>query len=140
MTPATLKASRELYWLCDSGSPSPQEAEALIAAGADLDININGFTPLIAASRRGHASIVGLLVAHGARLETPCSATGMTALMHAAHADQPACLRLLLAHGADPAWKSFMDLTAEGHARHNNSTQALAVFAARARRQKGPAP
>lgn len=140
MTPAVLTSSRELYWLCDSDAPSPAAAEALIAAGADLNININGFTPLIAAARRGHASIVGLLLAHGAPLETPCSATAMTALMHAAHADQPAPLRLLLAAGADPVSKSYMDLTAEGHARHNQSTQALAVFAARARRVKGPAP
>ena len=60
---------------------------------------LNGTTALMLASQYGHASVVEILLAHGADINL--QSTGSTALLSASAFGQEDCVRLLLAKGAD---------------------------------------
>ncbi len=73
-----------------------------LAYGTDVNAvePILGGTPLIAAALTGQTEIAGILIAHGARLDTRNS-DGATALMVAAFFGHPDTVKLLLEKGAN---------------------------------------
>jgi uncharacterized protein len=88
-----------------------QEAEAesleavieLLSAGADVNsVDEWGLTALMAASIRGHADAVNVLVEHGAEIEAREKSFGCTALMFASLAGTSGAVEMLLGYGADP--------------------------------------
>ena len=100
-------------------------AEALIAAGADLEAatRIGSYTPLHLAARGAHAAVVRHLVAAGANVEAVTSTSGVSPLHLAAAAiDGAEVVEALLADGADP------------NARESSAGQTPLMFAAGANR------
>jgi ankyrin repeat protein len=77
-------------------------AKILLFAGANLKATtrIGGYTPLLIASRGGHAAMVAALVAAGADANL-ATTNGATPLMFAAQAGSPDAVTALLEHGAD---------------------------------------
>jgi uncharacterized protein len=64
-------------------------------------MDLGGFTPLLFAARQGDVESAKVLLAAGANVDDT-SASGTSALVVAAHSDQPALALLLLDHGANP--------------------------------------
>ena len=62
---------------------------------------VNGDTALIAASRKGHLDVVGLLLSNGAHVNQSKD-SGATALLVASQEGHADVVRLLLAHNSDP--------------------------------------
>src|SRR5262249_28142594 len=75
--------------------------ELLLRAGGRLDVDVGGFTPLMAAAYCGDLECVQFLLKRGAQVNarTP---TGLTALIEATLSGNVAVVKELLAHGADP--------------------------------------
>lgn len=80
-------------------------AKALISAGADLEVEYAGVTPLIFATieLRCDPPMIGALLEAGARHDVSIPITGSTPLLEAAASGVEECVELLLAHGADEA-------------------------------------
>jgi tankyrase len=101
--------------VCCQRNPDPWkqkgELEALLQAGADLhETDKNGVTPLHHAVRFRSPAAVGVLLAHGARVNQVCKRSGSTALHRAVtttgapgtagkQAETQQIIRLLLAAG-----------------------------------------
>jgi ankyrin repeat protein len=73
----------------------------LRAAGADVNLCANGWSPLIYAAFNGHTAVVADLEQHGGDVNAK-TANGTTALMVAARNGHEETVRYLLAHGANP--------------------------------------
>ncbi len=73
---------------------------AALDAGADVEEQDKGATPLFLAVRDGHVEAAALLIERGARLDNP-SRAGLP-LTAAVLKSAPDLVRLLLEHGADP--------------------------------------
>lgn len=95
-----LGSMRALHLAADFGYPDI--AGLLLQSGAESDaLAANGETPLIVAARSGSASVVQLLIDHGAQLEIKEDTEGLTPLaMAALHGNLDAASQLLDA-GAD---------------------------------------
>jgi len=70
-------------------------AERAIIAGARLDVEVKGATPLMWACNRRHAAVVSLLLSAGARVNQRAR-QGRTALMYASMAGWDAGVSLLV--------------------------------------------
>ena len=88
-------------WLAAASGNLPVIQQHL-AYGTDVNAvePVGGGTPLMAAALTGQTEIAGLLIAHGARLDTR-NHDGATALMVAAFFGYPDTVKLLLDKGAD---------------------------------------
>ncbi len=75
---------------------------ALIDAGADVNQNINGVTPLgFAALAQKDPRVFAALLAHGADVNTPLKDKSTALMMAAGIQQDPAIINMLLKHGAD---------------------------------------
>ena len=75
---------------------------AALAQGGRVTVrNPDGFTPLLAAARRGHTDICGLLLAHGSNVNEVMPNTKHTALFYAAVFGHNASVEALLSWGAE---------------------------------------
>jgi ankyrin repeat protein len=78
--------------------------ELLLRAGGRLDVDVGGFTPLMAAAYCGDLECVQFLLQCGAQVNARTPA-GLTALIEATLSGNVAIVKELLARGADPnAW------------------------------------
>lgn len=89
-------------------------ARRLLELGATADRA--GWTPLHYAASGPDATLVTLLLDHGARIDAR-SPNGSTALMMAARYGSEASVQLLLARGADPGLRNQRGMTAADFAR-----------------------
>ena len=75
--------------------------ERYLRSGMDPNVTLMRFRPLHVAAFHGHASLVELLINHGADKESPATGTGETALFTALEQGKLDCFQLLLDRGAD---------------------------------------
>jgi uncharacterized protein len=75
-------------------------AALLIRAGANVQANHDGATPLFLAAENGSAAMIEALVKVGAEVNAPVLAHGETALMMAARSGHVDAVQILLDHGA----------------------------------------
>lgn len=75
--------------------------DRMIAAGADIDISWEGFTPLMGAALEGQIWTLKHLLESKANPNRR-HPTGLSPLLCAIRARNPECVRLLLAHKANP--------------------------------------
>jgi ankyrin repeat protein len=122
-----------------------QVADVLLTAGAQIDIRLQGKTPLEVSAENGHEATVQRLLARGAGIDTPDS-DQCTALHRAAMNGHDATVRLLLdggsniearnsdhctalhkaaQNGHDAAIKLLIDRGAHIHAQDSDQCQAL---------------
>jgi ankyrin repeat protein len=80
---------------------SRETLEQLWRRGGNVNIEVGGYTPLMAASYAGDLEAAAWLIEHGANVKARSEA-GCTALNGAAVAGNAALVKLLLEHGADP--------------------------------------
>src|SRR3569623_333200 len=79
----------------------------LLEHGADPTLpSRSGNTPLHDAALHGDAEAIGLLLAHGARINTPTLDDGSTALHLAASFDRLDAVKMLVQHGADTSLRN----------------------------------
>lgn len=94
--------SRQLGAAAEAGDV--EALARLLAAGADVQRRGRaGRTALVEATIADRPAAVEILLDHGADVEAPCRALGMTALGWAADIGSSALVRLLVARGADLA-------------------------------------
>ena len=92
---------------------TPQDVQAVIDKGADVNANSGGRTPLIvAATSNKHPEVIAILVTAGADLEAVDSTYGGTALMWAAGNENPGVIAAVLKAGANPNTRDKNDATA----------------------------
>jgi ankyrin repeat protein len=99
----------ELCLVCTGGDVAG--VKRAIAAGARLDVEVKGDTPLMWACRGRRADVVSLLLSAGAQVNQQAS-QGMTALMVASIVGWEAGMLLLLEAGADVAAREADGVTA----------------------------
>jgi len=89
-----------LHWAAQKGDL--ELAQTLLYAGANLraTTRVGGYTPLLIASRNGHAALVDALLAGGADPNLATS-NGATPLMMAAQGGNADVVKALIARGAD---------------------------------------
>jgi ankyrin repeat protein len=81
--------------------PGSRETIAQLGWGADVNAEVGGLTPLMAAAYSGDLEAATWLVEHGADVKA-CTEAGCTALNGAAVSGNAAIVKLLLDHGASP--------------------------------------
>jgi uncharacterized protein len=87
----------------ETGGPENGTHRRLAIESHAMGFDAEGFTALDAAARAGRVEEIRRLAAAGADLDQrDHGRNGWTALMHAAHKEQPGAVRALLALGADP--------------------------------------
>lgn len=96
--------NKQLSYTCWKGLP--EEAQRLIARGADVNAQLPPdadyyTTPMHRAAEEGHADILRLLIAHGAKVDLRDS-YDTTPLMRAVGNDNTECVEALLDAGANP--------------------------------------
>jgi ankyrin repeat protein len=107
-----------------------QKVDALIAAGADLELTPDGpsnYTPLSVAAANRKVEVIKTLVRNGARIDSQGSPLQYTALMNAAVLGAEDCVIALLALGANPGLKMTAGLTASELSR-SCGKEAIAVL------------
>ncbi len=118
-------------------TPSPTSPPAATAGSekqADLEGSPNmGVTPLIAAARAGHADVVGVLLAAGAKVNV-ADTRGRTPLMAAVDAGDEESARLLLARDADVHAVDGAGRTALDIARQQSRWDLVGMISTRAER------
>jgi ankyrin repeat protein len=115
--PNQLAGNRSALFLA-AGLKSPEIAEMLINAGANVDFGLASETPLMAAAENGRAATIDLLLAHHADVNARTS-SGWTALHHAAWSNHPEIARKLLDAGADALAVDKEGWNATDHATRN---------------------
>lgn len=85
-----------------AGDGAAERVDGLLEAGADLEFENLGWTPLLKATMSGNVEVVRRLLAVGARVDA-VSRSGDTALLLAAYWGEEAVARMLAAAGADVA-------------------------------------
>lgn len=93
-----------------AGTGDLESARLLLRAGAEPDGRDGPLTPLGAAALRGHAPMVRLLLARGARVDA-AAPQGLTPLQHAVKLNHLAVAELLLKAGAST---TVLDRSGEG--------------------------
>ena len=126
-------ADRPVFSIADSA----EDIQRKIAAGADVNANIQGKTPLIWAALDGNAEAVRILLDHGANAESGEESDGDTALIRAAAGDlshEPPghsfveVIRLLLDHGANINGRNAQGETALMRAVTNGTPDLVALL------------
>jgi len=85
----------------------------LIDSGADINFsNMNGVTPLMAASQWRRTKIIEFLLANGTSTSPVDRLDGRTALMSACLSGSPECVEMLLCAGADVSVRDAYSMTA----------------------------
>eukprot|EP00753_Platysulcus_tardus_P007314 PLAT15066.1.p1 GENE.PLAT15066.1~~PLAT15066.1.p1 ORF type:complete len:268 (+),score=91.61 PLAT15066.1:66-806(+) len=108
-------------------APSVAVVEALLAAGADIEINDDtGKTPLIHHSESGRAAVVSALISNGANVNA-AGELGETALIRASIYGRKDIVELLVAAGADPSL-TFKEKTAAEWAEAKGNPEVAAVI------------
>lgn len=126
------------YIALEHAASSHAMVTALLAAGADPDINGGVTTPLSEAAARGSVATVELLLQRGADPNLG-DATDSTPLMAASKRGDIAIVNALLAAGADPNRRSSLGSTALALARAANRDDiATALDRAGATQTRGP--
>jgi len=141
---AASKFRNNILWIA-AGTGYYQVADALLTAGAQIDIRLQGKTPLELSAENGHETTVQRLLARGAGIETPDS-DQCTALHRAAMNGHDVTVRLLLdggskieardsdyctalhkaaQNGHEAAIKLLIDRGAPIHAQDSDQCQAL---------------
>jgi len=82
------------------GKELPDVAEVLLAAGADVNVNMLGATTLHQCAQRGHVQLAEVLIAKGADVNHKSLRNGATPLAIARNAKQEKMIALLTARGA----------------------------------------
>lgn len=90
--------SDSLHRQCALGDT--QRVAALVARGADVDLKVQGMTPLVLAVQQGHLDVVRLLVEAGADVNLREQYTGMTPLEAALDREDEEMADYLIEHGA----------------------------------------
>jgi len=106
-------------------------AQTLLYAGANVKATtrINGYTPLLLATKNGNAAVVEPLIKGGADVNAP-TANGTTPLMFAAAAGSTAAVTQLLDHGANVnAAEHYRGLTALMYAAASDRTEIVDILA-----------
>lgn len=75
--------------------------KALINAGADIEVDINGYSALKVAAIYGYTEITKVLIEAGADLSSSNSSDGITPLMHAVQNDKTEIVNILIEAGVD---------------------------------------
>ena len=136
-----------MYWRFDRAVHGGDAAtvRALLVDGADPNgecdyleflpadpVGLEFSAPLVSAVRAGHAGIVEILLAAGARVDV-AEGANVTPLAKAAERGDAAMARRLLAAGADPAHRTLFGTPAEMAAKggHGELARELAAAAAR---------
>ena len=114
-----------------SAAEGDQKALGLfLAAGFDVNTpNSAGVTGLMAATERGRADIVKLLLDHKAD-PNAAGRDGVTALMLGAENNQPEILKLLISRGADPNRQDNNGWTAVLKAAYQGNAKCIEILAA----------
>lgn len=87
---------------CASREGNKEMIDTLIKAGADVNMNMHGLTPLLGAVCHGHLEVVKLLLDHGADINAKTSGSAWgNALPAAMDPERIDIARLLLKRGAD---------------------------------------
>jgi ankyrin repeat protein len=120
------------------------EIERLVAAGADPNVLVGDWTPLLCAAERGHVAAIAALLAAGARVDGKAS-DGWTPLSRAAVKGNTATVDALLSAGADVHQANARGDTAlffVSRWGHIDATRVLVEAGARtdARNHKGKRP
>ncbi|KAI0177011.1 ankyrin repeat-containing domain protein [Pestalotiopsis sp. NC0098] len=100
-------ADDEFPWLsevCNSPDADLDLMKLLVEAGAEVDPETEGPSPLKSAARKGRLDFVKFLIEHGAQINKDKS-TKMPALSEAARSGNLECVRYLLESGAELEWK-----------------------------------
>ena len=105
---ATAQQSALLHWLAGSSRPdAASNVERLLSMDVPTDTrDIHGFTAMASAARVGDASVVKVLLEHGASANLPTRDNENPPLFWAASNGHEAIARLLLAGNADPAQRN----------------------------------
>jgi uncharacterized protein YecT (DUF1311 family) len=129
----------------------PETLRTLLELGLDPnEVGASGYTPLIMAARLDLGEAVGILLAHGAAVDSRAKdavaqtdsagdpqcmngdkatgdTPGRTALSYAAELASPATMRLLLDHGADPASRDSAGRRPADYVKNRGGDPALSV-------------
>ncbi len=102
---------------------NPGTTEWLISKGADINLLVDGWSPLMYASRSNGLKNISLLLEAGADIEY-ADPEGNTALFHAAASGNPKTLKRLLKHGANlyrknSAWHTAYDIAIRNNKQEN---------------------
>lgn len=114
----------------DGAPPEAAREEATMAADPERPPKL-GLTPLIAAAQRGHADVVGVLLAAGAKVNV-ADTRGRTPLMAAVEAGDAESVSLLLARNADVLAVDDTGRSALDMARQGSRWDLVRVISARA--------
>ncbi|GHV40084.1 hypothetical protein FACS1894187_20670 [Synergistales bacterium] len=117
----------EFCKLCEMGTPN--EVEAAIRDGADVNARYDDITPLMrAATYNSNPEVTALLLENGVDINAE-DADGLTALMLAAYNNSnPEVIALLLKNGANPNVRDSDGKRAIDHAGRNEKLRGTAVF------------
>lgn len=99
------------------------DVRRLLQLGADPNTVEGTTTPLIAAAKRNHTTIVDILLSAGAKVDLQTTWGNITALQAAASSGNTAILLTLLEAGADPNIKDSNGMTALHHASSNGGVK-----------------
>lgn len=104
-------------------------ATALLESGADANQpDAAGVSPLHEAALQGHADVIRVLAAHGAKLDQTEPAAGSTPLYAAASMGRVDAVRALLELGADPTRKANSGRTPREAAASSGFSQVVELF------------
>ena len=102
--------------------------DMLLANGATMEANPQGWTPLHYAAYAGHLGLVNKFLALGAKIDT-VTQSGMTPLMAAAMKGHLDVVRSLLNAGADIALRDSNNMSASDHALAHANTDIAELLA-----------
>ena len=124
-----------LPYPCGSLSGNKDKVEWLLDRGANINMNFNGFTPLLIASENGHKEVVKLLLDRGANISDRSGSIGVgyealysTPLTLASEHGRIEVVELLLDRGAhinDKDRNGWTSLNCASHQGHKNIVELL---------------
>ena len=111
-----------------SNSCTNAMVKILLENKADVNMQIQGFTPLMLATQEGLLDIAAMLIEHGADINAKNNDHGLTALMIAARDGHIAIIELLISKGVDISAQTKMGSTALMMAQQAQQKQAEALL------------